>query len=130
MSQYATVSEFRLYGLPAQATVGVSDADLLSRIDSASAEADSYLRSRYTMPISSWGKDLSKAVCVIAAADIMAVRGYSPDGRDELIEQRASASRKWLRDVQDGKADPGLVDATPTTTIAGPRLYCLDPRGW
>ena len=52
---YATTTDLARFGLPSGALAGVSTATQEAALDAASAFADSYLRSRYTVPLTSYG---------------------------------------------------------------------------
>lgn len=128
---FATLSEFGSYGLSSLAVSGVSDAQILASLAAASDEASGYLAAQYELPLISWGYDLRRAVSVLAAADIMAVRGYSNTEADARLEERAKAVREWLSKVASGLVSlTQVVDSSPSTQNGGARVYTAERRGW
>lgn len=87
-TQYATRSDLEGIGINPVAFQGLSDATVNANLLAASEEADMYLRARYALPLESWGSDLKKLVCKVAAYSLMGVRGYNPGaGADGTIRQ-------------------------------------------
>lgn len=108
MSQYATVAEFAVYGLPVAATSDLADEDIESLIEAASATVDGVLKGRgYTQVLASWDKDLTSAVCKIAAYDlIFHTRGANPA---DAAHAAIVMSRDWaLGHIE--KVAKGLVN--------------------
>jgi phage gp36-like protein len=118
-TQYASQTDLAQLGLAGGAlqnvTPTIQDAALLA----ASALADSYLESRFTLPLTSWGKDLSRVVCFIAAYDILTSRGYSPQSPDDHIRQRYQDALAWLQEVSQGTQTPSHVADSSTDTQSG-----------
>lgn len=117
MTAYATPTQLETFGLPADvvARAGTKGIDVAAHLAAASAEADGYLRARYDLPLSTWGLDLTRSVCALAAESVLAVLGYNPEGPEALVPRRARDARRWLEGVRAGTTDPGiaLVDTTP-----------------
>lgn len=140
MSQYATLAEFGKFGLPGVATSGLDDADISDAIAGASAMADSYIGNRgYSLPLTSWGTDLTRAVCQIAAWDVLVhLRGVNPeDAAHAAIAKGRDDATAWLRDVSKGVANLSLVDtATARTKTGTARRFVIvgsdgsSNRGW
>lgn len=129
MSQYATTAELYVYGVPSAALVGVASGTVTAALEAASAVADSYIPSRYSPPLTTWGADLSQAVAKIAAWDLLVhARGVSPEdsGIATMKESRDDAI-KWLRDVQAGRAQLNQAATTPAV-IAAPRVITNTQR--
>ena len=146
-TQYATRTDLANLGLIGNALAsvptGVQDAALLA----ASAMADSYLQSRFVLPVTSWGQDLVRIICIVAAYDIMTSRGYNPmAGADQNIRQRYIDALEWLDEVGKGTQSPSyIVDSNPggsttsTTSTDGSIVSSIDGelrivtqsvRGW
>lgn len=120
MPAYATPADLYSLGLPQRALSGVSVPDQEAALESASRLADSYLSARYTLPLTAWGSDLRRAVAVIAAYDLLAVRGFAPEGADEHVRLRYEDAIRWLENVSKGLVNPvGIVDSTPEVTNTG-----------
>jgi phage gp36-like protein len=96
---YATVEKFRRFGLGG-ATEGVTDDIVESHLDAASAQADLWLSSigGYTVPLSAWGEDLTRAVCEIAAFSLLKGHtGFNPEAsQDKLFEDRAKKAKSEI----------------------------------
>jgi phage gp36-like protein len=130
VSQYATRAQLFAIALPAAACAGIPDADVDASIVDASATADSYLPPRYPVPLTSWGDDLTGAVCRIAAWRLLTGRrGVSLEdpGVGGLSKAHDDAIR-WLRDVQANRASL-LETATTPGAAATPRVLTSTRRG-
>lgn len=115
LSSYATPADLKSLSLAAAALTGVDDPSIQAAIDAASSVADGYLGSRYTLPITGHGQDLTRAVCNIAAYDLLSVRGYNPDpGGNDNIRQRYDDAIRWLERVSAGTVSPAdIADSSP-----------------
>lgn len=130
MPSYARPTDLVRLGLPAVALEGISSDDQQAALDAASATADGYLAARVRLPLANWGDDLRRAVCAIAAYDLMVTRGMAPgSGEAELLGERSRGALAWLRDVADGRVTP-TVEETAPSYISGPRVESNTPRGW
>lgn len=132
---YATRTDLYRLGLREAAFTGVATADQDAALEAASDTADSYMRSRYTLPLTGYGDDLKSAVCRIAAYELLATRGYNPGaGGDESLESRHDKAVTWLKDVSAGRAHVSGGSTTPTATrharASSPRTGSDDRRGW
>ena len=123
-TQYATLSELTIYGIPAVALGTLSTTQQTDALIAASGRVDSYLRGRYALPLVAWGIEITQAVCKIAAFDLMNLRGYNPaSGADRNIADRFSETIIWLRDVQHQAAHPDVTASTPSIpTQQGPSV--------
>lgn len=109
---YATPTNLITSGLPATALGTLTAAQQQAALDNASAEVDSYLRGRYPLPLQAWGAEITMATCVIAAYNVMNVRGYNPaSGADVNLSDRYLNTIAWLRDVQKRAAHPNVTPA-------------------
>jgi phage gp36-like protein len=138
MSSYATIAEFYIHGIRAAAlTANVTEQQIAEQIEAASGKADSYLRGRFRWPLSSWGVDITQAVCQIAAYELVASQiGFNPEaGHNMVLGDRKESALAWLHLVSIGKVTPaGVVDSTPSAGPGGPssqaRAFSRRPRGW
>ena len=116
---YCQTSDLTSYGAPAGALVGIDGSILQGAVDGANAEADSYLANIYTLPITTWGVDVTKFAAQIAIYDVFISRGFDP-GSPELAQQiqdRAADARKWLLLVAGGKVTPtNITDSSGAPT--------------
>lgn len=126
MSSYAAPADLVKYGISSAALQGISSTDQQEAIDGASELADGYFRSRYSLPLTAWGKDVRRVVSIIAVYDLLVIRGYSPAaGADINLRARYEDALDWLARVsrQEVQADvtptqdqaPGYDDPTITT---------------
>ncbi|UZX16554.1 DUF1320 domain-containing protein [Thermus sp. PS18] len=111
---YASRTDLHALGLPEAVLASIPEAEQEAALEAASALADSYLRTRYDLPLASWGRGLTRAVALIAAYDLMSRRGYDPTRPgQENLRMRYEDAIRWLEGVAAGRVDPGVVDASP-----------------
>jgi len=109
---YASLADLTIYGLPATALGNLTVQQQQDALDTASDEVDSYLRGRYALPLQDWGVEIRKATCVLAAYELMAVRGYEPGaGADPVLQNRYNETIAWLNKVQRQAAHPNVTPA-------------------
>lgn len=136
MSAYASRADLTRFGISAAALTSVSTDTQDAALEAASRVADSYLRSRYTLPLTGYGDDLKRAVCAIAAWDLLSTRGYDPQrGGDEAVRLRTDAAMSWLKDISAGRAavsggvtTPG--PSRPSRVASAARIVSDSKRGW
>lgn len=95
----------------------------------ADAEIDSYLRGRYTTPLSPVPAALVKTACQIARYNLMG------DSATERARTDYEDARVFLRDVQAGRAQldgaAPLTGASPAATVSatsGDRVFSREAR--
>jgi len=106
---------------------GAADFDL-ARVDSALADAtaqiDSYLRVRMTVPISPVPDVLRSA-----AADLARFKLHD-DHAPEAVADRYRSTVQWLKDIAAGRASLGELDASITPTGRVARRAGLSAFDW
>jgi phage gp36-like protein len=126
--QYATSTDFSKHGLPPQALEGFT-GDIDDLLKKASAKFNTYARGRYKVPLTApYPDEVIEAVCVLAAYQVMTVRGYDPNNdADRAIEDRyrdltgRPGQKGWLQDLAQGRVNLDIAaDTTPTTSEGGP----------
>lgn len=133
---YATTTDLTRFGLPSTALTGVSSTTQEEAISAASALADSYMRSRYAVPLTAWGDDLRQCVCALAAETLLTSRGLDPGrANGDVILTRADNARAWLKDVSAGRASVsgGVTTPGPGTyarASTAPTTASSSERGW
>ena len=127
---YATPSDLARLGVAAAALSDVPVPDQEAALDAASRLADSYLARRYRLPLVSWGDDLKRAVALIAAYDLIAVRGFAPEGADEHLRLRYEDAIRWLEQVAKGEVEAQVEEAAGTEEKGAPVFVGPPPRGW
>lgn len=132
MSQYATIADLELLGLPAAALGSVSADVKNAHLTAASELADSYFVARgYAIPLASWGTELRQAIAQIAAWTLLINnRGVNPEDPSTAAIARAhDQALAWIKDV--GRNDATL-NAAKTAPAAAPaaRVRTAKRRGW
>lgn len=135
---YATRQDLGRLALPPAAIEGMYDDDaeldaaVTECLTSASGVIDGYLAARFVLPLVSWSDDLRRHCSIIAAYDLMSVRGHNPHGPDENLRLRYQDTLRWLRDVADGKIHPIVEDSSEIDPAVGggPLVASKPPRGW
>lgn len=133
---YATTTDFARFGLPAAALTGIATATQEAALDAASVFADSYLRSRYDVPLTTYGVDLTQCVCALAAETLLTTRGFDATrANGDAVTLRADNARTWLRDVSAGRAAVSGGNTTATATpiaraSTAPSTSSSGERGW
>lgn len=146
MSQYCVPSDVTAFALPSTAvTTPITNADCIA----ASAEADSYMRARYALPLSAnypiggpyttFDPALVRHTAYIVAYMVMSKRGFAPNaGSDALIlanyfkavgdpEKPGSG---WFPGVERGHIHPDVVEASvPAPRYQLPQVLSKPPRG-
>lgn len=112
MSSYATVSELYVYGAPEKSFGQLSTLQKEGALESASREVDTYLRARYSLPLSAWDNSITEATCRIASYNLLSIRGYNPaSGSDVNIKDRRDQAIAWLVKVEKQQAHPNVTTA-------------------
>jgi len=134
---YATTTDLARFGLPSAALSGIATATQEAALDAASVFADSYLRSRYgTLPLTSYGVDLTQCVCALAAETLLTTRGFDATrANGDSVTLRADNARAWLRDVSAGRAAVSGGNTTATATpiaraSTAPSTASSSEQGW
>jgi phage gp36-like protein len=132
MSQYATATELKQLGLPAEALVDVLDADIDAQIEASCGVIDAYLMSRVTLPIAAPYPDLLKRFSVdMAAFHILMRRGFNPEAYDGNYKELHDRAEEFFKDFAAGRVNiPDLIDATPDTVEGAPMIASGTARGW
>lgn len=114
MVQYATEGEFNDMGAPPEAFASLPSAVIVSALVWASSVANSYLKKRYSLPLSAYGEDLKSAVVDIAKWRLIKRRGFNPNsGQDVVIADAYKDAIAWLTMVSKGDCElDGAVDTT------------------
>ncbi len=113
---YATLGDLPKHGTTAASLVPIASEHQTAALAAASSVVDSYLRSRFTLPLTTWGDDVRQTVCQLAAYNLLVTRGLDPEG-GKTIGDRYKAAIKWLEAVQEGRATPEGLDAVGGQSI-------------
>lgn len=133
-SQYCTPADLTTYAINSAALVNILTAEQTAACQAASEKADSYLRGRYALPLSSWGSDITIHTAYIAVYLLMSARGYNPSaGADETIRIRYEDAVAWFEGIQRQAVHP---DVAPAVAQPGdpvhdlPQVITSPQRGW
>jgi phage gp36-like protein len=138
VAEYCEPEDIGRYGVNAEAIEDLSlDAQIKPAIQAASDEIDSYLRGQYTLPLLSWGSDLTAAAAVISAWNILRVRGIRPgeNPEDSALYLEYKHKIAWLKGIADDSIHPEVTDsssgaAVGVSTAALPIISSNEQRGW
>jgi phage gp36-like protein len=132
MSQYATTTDLVTYAIKAEALTGISTTMQNLALVAASAEADSYLKGRYALPLLAWDAALSNAVARIAAYMLIKTRGFNPQSAADInFRLGYEDAIRWLRDVERQNAHPDLTPSpSQVPTYNAPQVFTTNGRGW
>lgn len=111
---------------------GVADSDKVLACIAASGEAEGYIASAYTMPITAWSTEVVRKTGLIAAWNVIFRRGIRPDGADEVVMLERDKAIGWFKQIRSGSLrPPGIIDSTPDTYEGGGYVVNSSPRrGW
>lgn len=131
MSQYATIADLELLGLPATALANVPAEVKTAHLQAASEKADTYLAARgYAVPLATWGQDLRQAVVQIAAWTLLAYKGVNPeDPASAALAKAHDQALAWIKDVSLNDATLNTAATSPLVGSAG-IVYTAKRRGW
>jgi phage gp36-like protein len=130
VSTEALITEGELRALALGEKAGFEDSELEAVILAASSTAYSYIRSRYRLPLVTWGHDLRLAVAKIATYIAFSSRGFDPSNpADQVILKNYDDAIAWLKDVAGNRAAADVVDTSPAPALS-PRVISNTPRGY
>lgn len=133
-SQYCNPTDLIATGVNPLSLIDVSLAQQVSACLEASSDADSYMRGRYALPLSTWGPDIRGHIAVLAVWKLLRARGLNPAaGGDVYWQTEYLAAIHWFEGIQRQSVHP---DVTPAVAQPGDPIHDLpqvhsDPsRGW
>lgn len=130
-SAYALVSDLYVHGAPASAFDPLTDADKEAAIKAASGDLDAVISSQGTVPLLTWGLDITKKICHLATYDLLCRVGFNPNlGSDVNYRLRNDDARTWLRDIGRGTVRPIVTFSSPRESRAQPTVRSKPRRGW
>jgi phage gp36-like protein len=131
-TQYCQPSDVALYALNAIALSTVPSGEQTAACVAASTLADSYMRSRYPLPLLSYDIDVTMNVAYIAAKMMLEARGSRPmSGADDTVEKNYDRAIKWFKDVQNQIISPNVTYTSLAPNYSLPAVEspnCV--RGW
>lgn len=128
-TSYITQAELEALALPPGAQGSLDAGTLATIIERASAEADTHLRSRYTLPLLSWESDLKGWVADIAGLFCLRRIGTNPESDDyKIFKDAHDAAVANLILVSKRLMHPDIVDSAKRVRV--PRAASKPLRGW
>lgn len=126
-----TDSELLSMGVASNALASIPSTVRDAARATASSFALSYLRKRFTLPLTSVSDDVKRAVAHCATYDLLSRKGFNPLlAGDAVIRDRYTDAVAWLRAVASGTVEPeSITDSTPAVSEAGP-LVSSEPGVW
>lgn len=111
---------------------GIQSSDKAKACIAASGEAEAYLSSAYTLPITAWPAELTRKTGIVAAWNVLFSRGIRPDGADEVVMMERDRAVSWFKQIKMGQLrPPGIIDSTPARSETAARVISKnDSRGW
>jgi len=132
MAAYATREDLYRLGIRAEALEEISTDDQDAALEASSRYADSFLASRFQLPlIAPYPADLVANVCQHAAYTLLAgTRGFNPESSQSLRDRYDDAV-DWFKGISRNLVHPQVTDSSPTTSSGRPpRVVSKPPRGW
>lgn len=132
---YATPEQLAQLSVAARAIAGIPTADKEAALLANSRRADGYLAQQFTVPLSAWNEDLSRAVCDWTTYDLLSVRGYNPEAPGDVnVRLRALDATRWFEAIAAGEVIPQVTGGDGAEATDRPSLFpeidSDDPRGW
>lgn len=123
MARYAEIAHLEALAMLRSSLASVSTEDKNLALESASDEANSYLRARYTLPLTRWDTALRQHVVNITVYRLMSRKGFDPGvGSQEIIRLNYEDALRWLRGVQATTISPDVEDSAPPSTPGSPSV--------
>lgn len=119
---YCDYADLGRYGVNAEALERLSvEENENGPISAATSTVNSYLRAQYVLPILRAGDDIKQATAIIAAWNVIRVRGFKPgeNPEDSALRLAYEDTIRWLEKVAAGSAFPDIDDSDPGTPDAG-----------
>ncbi len=127
---YGNLDDLSSAGIPAAALASISNADKQKALVRASNIASTFLRDRYTLPLSCpYDPALVQWVCWIAVYLLMSTRGFNPNqGIDQIVVMNYKEALDSLKRVANGQQQLCVRQAIPAS--AQPDVATNPSRGY
>jgi hypothetical protein len=131
MSQYATVAEFKILGLPEEAVEELSDSDIEEQLVADAGVIDLHLPNATLPIVAPYPEFLKRCNVCLSVWHVLLRRGFEPEGIDDKYKLAHDECMALLEKVSNGKLTiPGLIDSTPTVSEGSPAVSTSALRGW
>lgn len=131
MVAYADRAQLYIHGISADRAAAAerkSPGCVDALLETKSRFVDSFLRTRYVLPLAAWGDEIAEATCHLVAIGVIGVLGKNPNGTDEWLFDRAKQTCDWLKDVAAKRAHPDVTEGGPE--VDGAVVLEGVDRGW
>jgi phage gp36-like protein len=130
-SAHVLYADVREISLPGAAIRNLERSALVKAAIDATGEAETYLASAYTLPLVAWPDELRRKIGHLMAYEVMRIRGFQPQGPDEILLLDRDKAITWLNRIANGGLrPPGIVDSTPEEYEPGAVVVSRPRRGW
>ena len=131
MTAYAVLTDLTTFGLMSSTLSTLDNSTQQAHLDAACDLADSYLGSKFKLPLTAWGKALTQKVCELAAYTAVSIRGFDPeDPGDKTIYIRGQAAIAWFTGITEGDITPVVTDSSGTPgQFGGPNTLQMSVQG-
>ncbi len=131
---YLTAAQFKAMAVAAPWLTDVATADIVSVAGSVSRFMDSFFRSKFVMPLTQWGDEVSQACADLVGFRLFVKNGAKPGTQGiELIRKAYEDAVSWLKLVGAGDATPDVTDSSYTPAQGAdpePQVITGTQRGW
>lgn len=126
---YVTVPELASYGMSADVLDHIDDERRLRAVLSATATAASNLSAAFTLPLASWGRDVTSATARLAVYDLASTTERV--AMDDTMVENKDDAMKFLMAIGTGRLRPTtIIDATPEVEEDSAYITSQPSRGW
>jgi phage gp36-like protein len=116
---YASIADLTTFGAPATAFASLTTDQKQGALDAASDLCDSFIRARYPLPLLTWDSTIRQSVAIIAAYQLLVIRGYNPaGGADPNFEIRYKVAMRNLELIQKQQLHPNVTSVPTPSSLA------------
>ncbi|NQY04478.1 MAG: DUF1320 family protein [Halieaceae bacterium] len=126
---YASRQDMISYGISEHVLDQIEENKKLQALIAASAEMSTNLSVSFTLPIVSWGEDVTKHTAILAAYTV--ISGNFREGLDEALVDMKDDTMSFLKRIGDGRLRPKtIIDSTPDVEEDSAYIASSTSRGW
>lgn len=116
--------------IPARAFDELQDTDIDRALSMASRTIDTYLASRYELPLKFWDDDITQWCCILAGYRLLCFRGWNPeDLANKGVTGLYCEAIEYLRQVKIGQLQLNVTTTSPEPTFE-PDIATSPMRGY
>lgn len=126
---YATVADLSRFGMSTNVMSDLDGQLVNEHVIAATGEASDYLSTAFELPLTSWGKSLTKRTATLAVYNI--ATGPNREAIDETLRDNYTDAIKWFNTIAAGRLRPTtILDSTPTVEEDSAYVVSDATRGW